>query len=434
MRIRKFHAIIVVSAIIGLMTASLALFPGCGPNKEKLQIFVNGYLDIMEELESKPEIAQGGQQASMAYASSGYTDLESAEKARKSYEESMKNDKQALKKLDALERPDKEAEEIADTLYEGVEKVDQGNSKFASDLAKAEDQTVEERATTAQNIGPAMSMYTDGMTKVVDSLDKLLDYIKSNDLEGESETKEWHEQIKEELDTVKKYASSNGDKTPSDKPDLTYDQSASNPVIVYEEYTALEPKYLSDLPVVIIYGDSTVIKREDTYEYVTGKLAEGGLSDLLKSLSDQGYFGLKEKYEGNIPMGGTTEILIVHLKDKTYEVVAMGTDTPAVWDDIVGTVKDVSLQGSSEYFPTTVTLHASEAVSGADEGVVRPWPGDPADLERAVAASPDGIKLEGEKAKTAWIAVQQSGSDVFWDAGSGKIYGNVYTRPYFPGM
>ena len=117
----------------------------------------------MEELESQPEVAEEGREASMAYMSSGYTDLDNAKKAQESYEKSSTHDQEVLRELEMLNRPDKEAEAIADDFYNGVKKVDEGNAKFAEDLSKAPDQTVEERAATAQNIEPAMSLYAEGM-------------------------------------------------------------------------------------------------------------------------------------------------------------------------------------------------------------------------------------------------------------------------------
>lgn len=199
------RAVLACAVTMAVVLCSL-LAQGCGESKQAQQEFVDGYLSVMEQLQSKPEVAQEGRTAYMAYVSSGFTDLASAQKAQKSYELSSANDKAAQKQLASLTKPDDKAEALAKSLNNGISEVDEGNVKFAADLGKAPTQTVEQRAATAQDIGPAMSSYVKGMTQIVASLAGLKAYATANDLEGEEALTKWHEQIKGELDMVKQYA------------------------------------------------------------------------------------------------------------------------------------------------------------------------------------------------------------------------------------
>ncbi|MBU1669949.1 MAG: hypothetical protein KKF41_03570 [Actinobacteria bacterium] len=201
----RFGFSAIVSVII-LLAVTLSLAAGCGTNTQAMQEFVDGYLRVMEELESKPEVAQAGQDASRKYAESGYTDLESAEKARLSYVESSKNDTKALADLEKVEAPDETAEKIKGQLETGVKQVDEGNKMFAKGLEGARDQTVEQRAAAASAIAEPMSLYVKGMTTIVESLAGLQEYVKDNELEGEAVVTKWYERIKGELETVKQYA------------------------------------------------------------------------------------------------------------------------------------------------------------------------------------------------------------------------------------
>ena len=187
------------------MTACLFLLPGCGEDKESMQAFAQGIVNVMNQLQSQSEVKEAGRKAAYAYMESGYTDLESAAKAGESFEESSKNDQEALGDLDALEKPDDDAEKIARELREGIVKVDEGNSRFAENYARAPEQTVEERQATAADVMPAMTLYVEGMTKIVTSLADLKEYVESNDLDNVTEVGKWLDQIKEELEEVKQY-------------------------------------------------------------------------------------------------------------------------------------------------------------------------------------------------------------------------------------
>ncbi|MBU4241526.1 MAG: hypothetical protein L6427_09805 [Actinomycetia bacterium] len=129
---------------------------------------------------------------------SDYTDLESAKKAGESFETSSRNDQEAVKKLDALQKPDEDACQIAKELREGILQVDEGN-------AKAPEQTVEERQATSADFMPVMTLYVESVTKIVASLADLKKYVESNDLESVTAVGKWLDQIKSELEEVKKY-------------------------------------------------------------------------------------------------------------------------------------------------------------------------------------------------------------------------------------
>lgn len=192
--------------IIPLVLALCAVMLACGcESKAQMQEFVDGYLRVMDQLESKPEVAQAGQQASMAYVNSGFTDLAAAEQARLSYVESSKNDAAGLAALAKVEAPDEKAEKIKSQLAEGVKTVGEGNKLFAESLAGAKDQTVEQRAAAASNIAEPMSRYVAGMSVIVASLEGLKEYIKTNSLEGASVADGWYQRINGELEGVKQY-------------------------------------------------------------------------------------------------------------------------------------------------------------------------------------------------------------------------------------
>lgn len=200
-RSTPFLAAVILSA---LMIAAL-LSAGCGEDTQKMQAFVDGYIRIVEQLESKPEVAEGGRVASTKYAMSGYTDLKSAEKARLSFVESSKNDEAALKELARLVAPDSSATRIKEQLAVGVARVDEGNKLFADIYAKAPSQTVEQRKASATNIAAPMASYAKGMAEVVASLAALKKYVSDNGLEGMPGVKKWYDRIKGELESVKKY-------------------------------------------------------------------------------------------------------------------------------------------------------------------------------------------------------------------------------------
>lgn len=195
-----------ISLVVAVALLACAFFAaGCGTDKAGMQAFADGVTDVMTTLESKPEVAEAGREASMKYTSSGFTDLESAKKAEESYRKSSENDEAAIEELKKLEKPDDEAKKIASDLQLGVIEVDEGNRMFADSLAKAPAQTVEERAAEAGNVEPELKLYSEGMGRIVGALAALMTYIKSNGLEGYDEAKKWHDKIEGEKEGVDAY-------------------------------------------------------------------------------------------------------------------------------------------------------------------------------------------------------------------------------------
>ena len=212
------------------------------------------------------------------------------------------------------------------------------------------------------------------------------------------------------------------------KPSLSFNASAGNPVVVYKTFQAIAPVYNPTVPQVVVYGDGTVIKKEDAYKLTTGMAS---VPDLLKDLSEDGFFGLKQDYQGKPLPGGVTATMIVNLEDKSYKVTVAPNSAPSNWHAVVGVVKGVKTTGSKEYVPEKVRLFAN-AEGEAQPGNVVPWPGGAQELETAAAAK-NGVVLAGDAAGTAWKAIAKEGVDVSWQAG-GKVYTYVYALPLLPGI
>ena len=223
------------------------------------------------------------------------------------------------------------------------------------------------------------------------------------------------------------------------KVDLSYNKSPSNPVIVYYQLQALAPKYNTDAPQEIIYGDGKVIKSDGPSRYISGDMAGGDLDGVLETLQEEGYFELEDEYLGGQMPGGVTEVLEVHLEDKDYTVSVAGEKGPSNWKEIVEAATEFNIQGSKEYFPETVLLHASSVAEETEYAEVLTWPGHPDELADAEAAGAEGLKLEGSEARDAWVAIQESfeaeegGEEAFFEAG-GKVYWDVWADPVFPGL
>ena len=218
-------------------------------------------------------------------------------------------------------------------------------------------------------------------------------------------------------------------------PNLTYDKSAKNPVIVLRNLQALAPLYNPDAPVAIYYGDGTVVLKKGAYSYVSGKLPEGGLDNTLKALSDEGFFEMKKEYKGAPVAGGVTSVLKVNLEDKKYQVTVGSGAAPTGWDSITKTVTKLELPKTSVYYPPTVHLHATP-FGAVEEGVtVKNWPANAGDLN-AVGESPKGLNISGDKAENAWKAIGgtvKGTAEVFWRY-KDDLYGNVYAAPVLTGV
>jgi hypothetical protein len=219
-------------------------------------------------------------------------------------------------------------------------------------------------------------------------------------------------------------------------PPLDLPSGAQTPVIVYSSYQAIAPVYNPDVPVVVIYPDGTMIKKEEPYLFNTGTLSSEQLNGILKSLADAGFFGYKKEYgAGQAKPGGATETLTVNLESGEYTVSVAGGTGPAGWNEIVDTVTGARPSEESEYIPGTIVLYAKEAPQVPQGATVMAWPGD-----LAGAAAEDGQELSGDAAALAWRAVQGvyagggAGSETYWKSSDGKTYTYVYARPELPGV
>ena len=221
-------------------------------------------------------------------------------------------------------------------------------------------------------------------------------------------------------------------------PSLSFPSSGETPVINYSSYKAIAPVYNPDVPVVVIYPDGTMIKKQDPYDFTTGTLSRDQVTDILQSLQEDGFFGFKKEYGGGeAKPGGTTETLTVNVESGAYTVSVVGGSGPAGWNDIVHTVINAKPSKVEAYVPGSIILNSKEEPQVPQGAKVTPWPGQASDL--AEAAAQDGQKLTGDSAALAWKTVQGAfsnggaGSDIYWTAGD-KTYTYVYARPELPGI
>ncbi|MCG2796136.1 MAG: hypothetical protein L6427_09800 [Actinomycetia bacterium] len=49
-------------AVVAAMTACLLILSGCGEDKESMQSFAEGIVDVMSELQSNPEVKAAGKE------------------------------------------------------------------------------------------------------------------------------------------------------------------------------------------------------------------------------------------------------------------------------------------------------------------------------------------------------------------------------------
>jgi hypothetical protein len=221
-------------------------------------------------------------------------------------------------------------------------------------------------------------------------------------------------------------------------PSLSFPSSGETPVVNYSSYKAIAPVYNPDVPVVVIYPNGTIIKKQDSYEFTTGMLSRDQVTSILESLQEKGFFGFKKEYGGGAAKpGGTTENLTVNLESGTYSVSVVGGAGPEGWNDIIDTVINAKVSGVKDYVPSSIILFSKEEPQVPQGAPVTPWPGQASDL--AGAAAQDGQKLTGDSAASAWKTVQGAfskggaGSEIYWTA-DGKTYTYVYARPELPGI
>jgi len=199
---RSLMPVLAAGLTVCIFAALLGL-PGCGSDQSK-QDFVNGVLSIIEENQSQTEIAQEGQAAFQAYYQSGFTDLESAAAASESFVKSNEKDELSLQDLEGLEKPDEAAQGIVDVLVAGIETMDDGNSVYVEELAKAPEQSVEERSQVFVAAGQVMGIYLEGISAIIASFELLLDYAQTNGLEGEEEIQSWHDKFQAEKENLER--------------------------------------------------------------------------------------------------------------------------------------------------------------------------------------------------------------------------------------
>lgn len=198
--VKKGLALIAPVTAFFVLVASMTL-QGCGKDQAK-QDFVDGVISIIEKNQSQPEIAEKGREAFMAYYRSSFTDLDSAAAAAESFTLSNEKDAGSLKDLQALQKPDGEAEEIAAKLLKGIETMDEGNSIFAAELGKAPQQSVEERAKVFQATEGAMGLYLEGIEAIISSCEMLRDYARKHGLDGVGEIEKWMDKFTEEKKAI----------------------------------------------------------------------------------------------------------------------------------------------------------------------------------------------------------------------------------------
>jgi hypothetical protein len=218
-------------------------------------------------------------------------------------------------------------------------------------------------------------------------------------------------------------------------PDLIFNRSAKNPVIVLRYAQALAPLYNPNAPAAIYYGDGTVVLKKDSYSYTSGKLAEGGLDETLKKISDQGFFEMKSKYTGAPVPGGKTSVLQVKLKEKSYEVTVESGAGPKGWNEIMTAVTKPELPKTSTYYPPAVHLHATPFGAAEEGTTVKNWPSNAGDLAK-VGDAPRGSKISGNEAENAWKAIGgtvKGTATILWRYKE-DLFGNVYAAPIFTGV
>ncbi len=199
---KRFVTILAMLVALFITVASLGL-QGCGKDQSK-QKFVDGIISIIEENQSQPEIEEKGEAAFTSYYQSGFTDLESAAAAEKSFNMSNEKDRKSLESLHSMEKPDMKAQEIVDKLVAGVETMDEGNTIFAKELLKAPSQSVEERSKIFVTAAHAMELYIEGLKTIIASCELLQDYIKANSLEGADKIKKWIDKFVQEKESIER--------------------------------------------------------------------------------------------------------------------------------------------------------------------------------------------------------------------------------------
>ncbi|MBU1671923.1 MAG: hypothetical protein KKF41_14270 [Actinobacteria bacterium] len=217
--------------------------------------------------------------------------------------------------------------------------------------------------------------------------------------------------------------------------DLSLSTCKDLPVVDYRSVKAISPAYNPTVPVVLVYQDGTVIKKQGPYQFISGKISASQIDELLRTLDGYGFFGLNKVYTGKPLPGGARETLSVVILTGTYTTSTDRPATPANWDKIVKAVMAVPVPGGAAYVPDKIRLHATAA--GPPEGAqVSAWPAGAPDLG-ASAAQPDGMVVTGDTATTAWKELNEgyssgAAAEPYWSYG-GAVY-TVFASPVFTGV
>jgi hypothetical protein len=197
---RPFAMILMVVTATCLVATFLGM-QGCGNDQSK-QEFVNDLLSIIEENQAKKGAGQEGSAAFQAYYQSGFTDLESAAAAAESFAMSNEKDVLSLQSLEDLNKPDEAAEDIVDILSSGIKTIDDGNTIYVEEFEKAPAQSVEDRPLIFVITSEVLGIYLEGITIIITSFERLLDYAKTNGLEGVEEIETWHDKFVGEKESI----------------------------------------------------------------------------------------------------------------------------------------------------------------------------------------------------------------------------------------
>lgn len=217
--------------------------------------------------------------------------------------------------------------------------------------------------------------------------------------------------------------------------DLSLSSCKTLPVVNYRSVKTVSPAYNPTVPVVLIYPDGTIIKKQGPYRLISGKITKAQIDELLRKLDDYGFFELGEVCAGKPLPGGATEILSVVILTGTNTTTVAPGAAPPNWNEIIKSVMAVPVPGGASYVPEKIRLHAS--IASPPEGVqVSPWPAGAPDLA-AAAAEQGGMVVTGDTAAVAWTELERAYSDSaaaepYWTHGGG-VY-TVYASPVFPGV
>jgi hypothetical protein len=134
---------------------------------------------------------------------------------------------------------------------------------------------------------------------------------------------------------------------------LEYDPSPGNLLVEMRTGGGLPTPWVDGISEFKLYGDGRVIARpggDERKPMVEGKLTPGQVRALLKSISDTGFFNLKEEYADRKIMDGTTRRITVNLKDEKKQVMVYMKDVKE-FDAAAKVILGYPLGDTQEYVP-----------------------------------------------------------------------------------